>query len=69
MASVGTSGGLFNLDLSVMPGRRYALEISPDLVSWSEVRWTTATSTRWQVSEPLVAGAPSRFYRLRELAP
>jgi len=69
VASVGTSGGMFNLQLTVVSGRRYALEVSADLQSWSEVRRTTATGNLWQVSDPLNTGAVGRFYRLREMAP
>lgn len=69
VASVGTSGGLFNLRLTVIPGRRYALEVSPDLAGWTVVRTTTATGNFWQVSDPFNAAANCRFYRLREVTP
>ncbi len=66
-ASAGTSGGMFNLQLVVVPGRRYALEVSSDLRQWSTARTTRATGNLWQVGEAFEANANCRFYRLREL--
>jgi hypothetical protein len=58
-------GGSFEVTLEGVPGRRYAVERSPDLLTWSS--WTTFTNVtgRTILTDATAPGNNPRFYRGR----
>lgn len=65
---VGPPGLCAVLEWRSVPGLRYQVESSSDLVAWSAVAGlvdATATLTPFLVTEP--AGTPYVFYRAREV--
>src|SRR4029079_9113378 len=57
------------LSLTTLPGRRYALETSSDLVTWLPWRTNTATGYVLNLSDPEAVTRKARFYRYHLLKP
>jgi len=61
--------GSARLAIEVIPGRRYTLQASTDLMNWTILNTVTATDY-FQILYDYPAGSyPRRFYRLQRLAP
>ena len=57
-------GAAFNVTVTATPGRRYVLQFSPDLVTWTSAAPVTATDASLTLSGPAAAGDAKRFYRV-----
>jgi uncharacterized delta-60 repeat protein len=62
----GFSGGTFRLSVNTVLGRRYAVDISNDLLNWSPLMTNTAAGAVLQFSDN-VPDPNRRFYRVREV--
>jgi uncharacterized delta-60 repeat protein len=63
------SAGQFLMQISVNAGRRYVLEISPNLINWTPLSTNTASSSFLNLSDPNAGALNQRFYRALELNP
>lgn len=50
----------------VVPGKRYTMESSSDLIHWSVLKTIVPTYTLDQWTDPAATSVPNRFYRLTE---
>ena len=54
-----------SLEITALPGYRYALEISTDLIHWSEATNFVGTECMTRLVAPTATGADKRFYRVK----
>ncbi|MEM7383339.1 MAG: LamG-like jellyroll fold domain-containing protein [Verrucomicrobiota bacterium] len=65
-------GETMTLTWNSRTGRVYAVDVSPDLVTWTEVATSlnpTGQQTSWVDEEVAIADQPKRYYRVRETIP
>ncbi|MCI0539060.1 MAG: hypothetical protein L0Z50_27960 [Verrucomicrobiales bacterium] len=63
LAVAPPTDGLFRLEFPSLPGKRYQIEVSSDLATWSSMLSTNATGS--SISFLDVETLPLRFYRVR----
>lgn len=59
--------GSFELQFTAVPDRSYAIEVSPDLQSWTGVRTNLASEASLTFTDSEVPRPTQRFYRVRLL--
>ena len=63
--AVQLSGTSMQLSMSGAPNTNYVLQVSGDLVTWTNLVDLSNTNGLFQYSEPIVSTNPARFYRLQ----
>ncbi|HWY78348.1 MAG TPA: chitobiase/beta-hexosaminidase C-terminal domain-containing protein, partial [Verrucomicrobiae bacterium] len=58
------SNGQFQLGLSGVPGNKYVLQASTNLVNWTALSTNTASTNLLNLSDPGATNFPRRFYRV-----
>jgi uncharacterized repeat protein (TIGR01451 family) len=65
MPTAGLPGGMFGILVSGTVGKSYVIEVSDDLIVWTQIQTVTAVNGDISIMDN-VAGMDRRFYRTRE---
>ncbi len=61
------SAGQFHFSIDGLIGQKYAVQSSPDLLSWTSISTNLATTTSASVTDSSASNAPVSFYRVLEI--
>lgn len=67
LTSPALATGQFHFSIQGLIGQKYAIQSSPDLISWTSINTNLATSTSASVTDPSASNAPVNFYRVLEI--
>jgi plastocyanin len=67
LSNARLSAGQFHFNIDGLVGQKYAVQSSPDSITWTSISTNLAISTSASVTDPFASNAPTSVYRVLEL--